>query len=333
MRAREETCSFYKRVVGGLPIHGYWSFEIMVDGSFLEKFFKGLKKKTRREAVRIVDALVEDPAVGRVDPLKGNLHPGQHIPGRHPLPCPMPIPSLGQDPWNVIHVRKSIRATLSSEDDGSSLKVVYVGGKVGAASGVGFHAAPRHMFPTLHARVSYKVYFPEDFDWVKGGKLPGLFIGNPGASGGHWDYKAGSARVTWQRDGIACVYIYIPLQVAFNGSKEEAMCVQSDEFQKVCHATKSKGCHLWHSGPLQFQRGQWNDVTLDMRMNTVGKKNGSLELIVNGVSAVCHGMVWRKTAHLAIGGVSVQTFYGGSTPEAAAPKTGSHYVKFKDFMV
>jgi len=300
-------------------------------GSFFDSFFKGIARKTKKEAVRFVDAIVEDPAVGRVDPLQGNLQTGV-ITTRKKLPCPMPIPNIGKDVWNVIHKRKNIKAKLSMVEDESSVKVEYVGGQVGSVSGFGFHASPKHAFPALHARLSYKVYFPEDFDWVRGGKLPGLFIGNPGATGGHWDYKAGSARVTWQKDGIACVYLYIPLQVAFDGSKDEAINIQSEEFRNLCHRTPHKGCHLWRSGPLQFIKGQWNEVTIDLKMNSLGKKNGWLKLTVNENTVECHGMVWRKTPHLAIGGVSVQTFYGGSSAEAAAPKSGS-YAKFKDFMV
>lgn len=299
-------------------------------GSFFNSFFKGIARKTKKEAVRLVDTIAEDTAVGRVDPVLGNLQTGVIL-GRQNLPCPVPIPNFGQDPWNVIHKRKIIHAKITPNDD-TSFTVEYVGGKVGSASGFGFHASPTHVFPALHARLSYKVYFPEDFDWVRGGKLPGLFIGNPGATGGHWDYKAGSARVTWQKDGIASVYLYIPLQVSFDGHKEEAIRIQSEEFHKVCHKTPHKGCHLWRSGPLRFEKGQWNEVTIELNMNAVGKKNGFLKLTVNGNTVECHGMVWRKTPHLAIGGVSVQTFYGGSTPEAAAPMTGS-YTKFKDFVV
>jgi hypothetical protein len=32
--------------------------------------------------------------------------------------------------------------------------------------------------------MAYKIFFPSDFDFVKGGKLPGLFGGRPGCSGG-----------------------------------------------------------------------------------------------------------------------------------------------------
>ena len=299
--------------------------------SFIESIFGGIARKTKKEAIRLADEIVEDPHVGRVDALQGNLQGGL-VAERKKLPCPMPIPNIGKGSWNVIHKRKKIEAKLSLDEEDSSFKVEFVPGKHGSISGIGFHASPTHAFPTLHARFSYKIYFPEDFDWVRGGKLPGLFIGNPGATGGHWDYKAGSARVTWQKDGFACVYLYIPLQVAFDGSKDEAINIQSEEFRKLCHRTPHKGCHLWHTGPLRFEKGQWNDVTLDLKMNSVGRKNGHLKLTVNGKSVECHAMVWRKTPHLAIGGVSVQTFYGGSVPEAAAPMNGS-FAKFKDFMV
>ena len=160
------------------------------------------------------------------------------------------------------------------------------------------------------------------------------FIGHPGATGGNWEYKAGSARVVWQRDGIAAVYLYLPLQVAFDGSKEMAVDTQSDEFKRCCHLT-NKGCHLWNnksSSPLQFKKGQWNDVRLVVHLNTIGRKDGYVELTVNGEKKRCSGMAWRTRAHLAIGGLVWQTFYGGSAPEAACPEEGA-WVKLTEFTV
>lgn len=254
---------------------------------------------------------------------------------RHSLPLPFPLPPLHAEPWHVIRSKKKVLAKLSleKEEDGSeSLRVDYAAGEVGASSGWGFHATPKHAFPGVSSVLCYRVYFPEDFDWKRGGKLPGLFIGHPGATGGNWEYKAGSARVVWQRDGVAAVYLYLPLQVAFDGSKQMAVDTQSDEFKRCCHLTK-KGCHLWNSGPnvLRFKKGQWNDVQLVVRLNTIGKQDGYLELTVNGEKKSCHGMAWRTRAHLAVGGVVWQTFYGGSTPEAASPEGA--WVKLQGFAV
>lgn len=49
--------------------------------------------------------------------------------------------------------------------------------------GIGFYSAPCCL-PADHAIFSYQLKPAENFDWVKGGKLPGLYFGEPGASGG-----------------------------------------------------------------------------------------------------------------------------------------------------
>ena len=281
---------------------------------------------------------------------------------REHLPVPFPLPKHMTGPWHVIKSKKNARAQLSveREEDGSdSLRIDYAPGQVGTSgsarrprvllvpltysrplvrstgmsSGWGFHATPDHAFPTVSSVLSYRVFFPEDFDWKRGGKLPGLFIGHPGATGGNWEYKAGSARVVWQQDGVAAVYLYLPLQVAFDGSKETAVDTQGEEFKRCCHLTK-KGCHLWNRGPdvLRFKRGQWNDVQLVVHLNTIGRQDGFVELVVNGERKICRGMAWRTRAHLAIGGVACQTFFGGSAPEAACPPQGA-WAKFQSFKV
>lgn len=55
----------------------------------------------------------------------------------------------------------------------------------------------------------YKVYFDEGFDWVKGGKLPGLGLGSGSTGGDHSD-TGGSIRLMWRRRGKADVYLYYP---------------------------------------------------------------------------------------------------------------------------
>jgi hypothetical protein len=261
------------------------------------------------------------------------------IPGNHRLLLPflLPIPEKNQPPWNVIRSRKKVIARISAEGDSTrtssqpSLRIDYAPGKVGSCSGFGLFAAPQHAFPSTSATFSYKVYIDNDFDWVRGGKLPGLFIGSPGASGGNWEANAGSVRVVWQRKGIACLYVYIPLQVSTSGTKEGALHAQSAEFRDCCHMTK-KGCHLWHTGPLTFTKGAWNDVSISLTLNHIGSHDGSVQLTVNDRSVSCSGLTWRSQPHLQICGVSIQTFYGGSSPEAAVPSCGSH-LKFREFSV
>ena len=56
----------------------------------------------------------------------------------------------------------------------------------GAGGGVLFYAWPEGKAGNMgtKARLEYEVYFPHDFDWNKGGKLPGIQGGNTGCGGG-----------------------------------------------------------------------------------------------------------------------------------------------------
>lgn len=56
----------------------------------------------------------------------------------------------------------------------------------GEGGGVLFFAWPKGKGKTLGdtVRLEYQVYFPQDFPWVKGGKLPGIIGGKTGCGGG-----------------------------------------------------------------------------------------------------------------------------------------------------
>lgn len=49
--------------------------------------------------------------------------------------------------------------------------------------------------------LGYSVFFPVDFDFVKGGKLPGLYGGTRGCSGGNPAVDCWSTRLMWRSDG------------------------------------------------------------------------------------------------------------------------------------
>jgi hypothetical protein len=61
------------------------------------------------------------------------------------------------------------------------------------------------------ACLTYHVKLPADFQFNKGGKLPGLFGGDGPAGGKDVDGASGfSARLMWRQDGAGEVYAYIP---------------------------------------------------------------------------------------------------------------------------
>lgn len=70
----------------------------------------------------------------------------------------------------------------------NSLQVLYPRGSNAPHNdpqgGTEFYAIPLDLSTATNASLQYSVYFPLDFDWVKGGKLPGLYGGHKGCSGG-----------------------------------------------------------------------------------------------------------------------------------------------------
>ncbi len=210
------------------------------------------------------------------------------------------------------------------------MRIDYIPGNVGSCSGFGFYGAPPHLFPANEAQLNFSVYFPVGYDWVKGGKLPGLFIGKPGASGGNWGEDMGSARVLFKQKGSAIAYVYVPTCIC-GGSQEAVPAALGPEYEAIVGVTNGKGHHLWKNKAAWFKTGQWNQVSIRVKMNTPGCRDGVIELTVNGVRQSFEKMVWRVDGGMKIGGINCVTFFGGSGPEAAAPP-GAHTL-FKDFSV
>lgn len=119
----------------------------------------------------------------------------------------------------------------------SALQLVYPAYSVNPSSkspgGAEFYASPLNLSDAKNVTMEYSVYFPADFDWVKGGKLPGLYGGHTGCSGGVAAEDCFSTRLMWrqggavhstlQRESKQMHYVLIPSQSAMpsTGSQSE----------------------------------------------------------------------------------------------------------------
>ena len=70
-----------------------------------------------------------------------------------------------------------------------------------------FYAVPLDVSKASDVTFEYKVFFPSDFDWVKGGKLPGLYGGHTGCSGGNAALDCFSTRLMWHTGGAGDLYL------------------------------------------------------------------------------------------------------------------------------
>jgi hypothetical protein len=229
--------------------------------------------------------------------------------------------------WNIIKVGHGDKSTLHGivadplTKSGYVLKVNYLKGSYKPSAkidgGIGFYASPS-IFPAKSVRLSYELYFADNFDPVNGGKLPGLFIGPPGASGGNHDTDNASCRIMWRKEKNNLIqaeaYVYMP-------------CPQDPSYSKIPNIilNSTYGDSLWR-GIFNFKRGMWNKVDMVLTLNSVGDANGKMVLTINDTTQQFDKFKWTITDSI-INGITFDTFFGGSSPDWATPKDTCIYYK------
>jgi hypothetical protein len=154
-------------------------------------------------------------------------------------------------------------------------------------------------FETKHDRLTlrYRVRFADNFDWVRGGKLPGLFGGTE-ISGEHIpDGTDGfSTRYMWRDLGYGEVYAYLPTSTQ--------------------HGT-SLGRGKW-----RFTKGKWYQLEQEVQLNSPKTANGSIVVRVDGNQVYkASNLKFRTVDSLQIEGLFFSTFFGGGDLTWATPIT------------
>lgn len=161
--------------------------------------------------------------------------------------------------------------------------------------------------PSDEAYLRYFVRFEKGFDFVKGGKLPGLYGGRVTSGRKIPDGTNGfSTRYMWRTNGAAEVYAYLPTSVA--------------------HGTSlGRGDWVW---PTDV----WTEVQQHVRLNTPGHADGVVQVWLNGVQVLNQtDLTFRSSADLQIDGLFFSTFFGGGDATWATPR--DQYTDFADFTV
>lgn len=248
----------------------------------------------------------------------------------------MPVKELRNrvdDDWGVTW-------TMSKEhwkSDDQGIHCTFPKDEFASEAGVNFRCTPKEIFPSDDVTMQYKVFVPETFEWVKGGKMPGLYIGKPGSGGGDWNQEGASSRLMWREGGRVVSYIYCCTDLGkYNGTADSPLVrEQGKGFDAISHHTGGAGIDLWRDEvkPLQLVRGQWNDIALRVKLNSSGTQaDGIIAVNVNGVSKEFDGMAWTKAPDTKkIEGMLFSTWYGGGSKEYAPRKENT--LSFKDFVL
>jgi hypothetical protein len=202
------------------------------------------------------------------------------------------------------------RASIVATDRGRSLRVLYPRGSVGPSQGGAQFFVP---VPGAHDELdcSYRVRFASGFDFVRGGKLPGL-VGGSHPTGGHPADDGFSARLMWRPGGAAVQYVYYPRQTTTYGVDLP---------------------YLFASGaPAQFQPGTWHRVEHRIVLNAPGQAHGVLQAWFDGQRVLdLHDRVWRLDDTVHIDALYFSTFFGGN--DASWGATRDETVDFDDFVI
>lgn len=188
------------------------------------------------------------------------------------------------------------RVSLVPQEGGLALRVAYASGEIGPDRG---GAGWRWKFskqPKPKAELRYTVMFEEGFDFVKGGKLPGLCGGPKTITGGDkcTGFDGWSARLMWRSEGRGQAYVYHPNQPSKYG----------DEFD--------------FPSDFRFPTGMPVKVHLSVVINSIGQRDGKLRIGITLPQQAERIMVekldmeWTKTADIGADSILFNTFHGGS---------------------
>ncbi len=252
----------------------------------------------------------------------------------------------------------SVNTFGSNTDQGKALRGRTVAGQ---ANGFGGHANFVNMGPGSGAGIAeqeeaylrYRVNFPTDYVWVNPndgghGKLPGL--AGKATGGADWAVSAGgrrwngttaikrledlgtadgwSARLLWQKDMGASVYLYAPNQYGrVTGTPG------TDSFRAFGRAVRLKvDPYNSSSSNMKFNTG-WNTIEQYVKMNTPGQANGELKIWMNGKLGLHMTNVMYRSSqrpNLKITQIFWSWFYGG--PQNDYPHKDS-YIYFDDVVI
>lgn len=239
---------------------------------------------------------------------------------------PLPTPSLkkGVKPWFILNITTDKNLSLYQ----GKLRISYTPGKIGSDSGGGLHANPFQSLPADSCVFSCKVYVPSNANFVKGGKLFGLCIGQNSrdcATGSDWSNTSGSYRLTFDENGEIHPYVYLPF-----GSPGKAYDVQTAAVKRIARKADHAGMRLWDDNArLKLNKGAWNAVSMRMAMNSPNQANGYVAVTVNGITKELRGFRWRSSASIKITMLTIVSFYGGGDSSYKAPE--NMYMLFDDF--
>jgi hypothetical protein len=244
-------------------------------------------------------------------------------------PCSQRIPALRTNPLSVaqdpedalksalgagrfLGVKENVGIRPGGIGGGGMLRVRYPEGSINFGSaddgkplgGASFYV------PFTAGRAAclhYEVRFPADFEFAKGGKLPGLYAGKAPSGGDKVSGRNGwSVRLMWREDGAGELYEYV-----YNKKGKYGLSVGR--------------------GTFSFPRDRWVGIDLEVIVNDPDQRNGKARLWIDGRPVIQQDDIVfvTKQGDAEEKGLMFSTFFGGNDKSWASPK--DQHVDFANF--
>lgn len=224
------------------------------------------------------------------------------------------------DTWQIEKKRRFgfENLLITSDPSGKFKKVIHIAYPKGSADpsyaratgnpvGGAEFLANLHLSPTDSIHLRYSLRFADNFDFVRGGKLPGLYGGTALGGGDSPDGSNGfSTRFMWRKNGMGEVYAYLPKDALYGIS--------------------------YGQGSFQFSPGKWYTLEQAVDLNTPKVPDGRIRIWVDGAQVMdIKNLEFRSTDSLKIQGIFFSTFFGGHDASWATPN--DTYIDFANFAV
>ncbi|CDH49252.1 polysaccharide lyase family 14 protein [Lichtheimia corymbifera JMRC:FSU:9682] len=225
----------------------------------------------------------------------------------------------------------SSSSSSNTTDDSGIIEVQYKAGSYaakddGAIGGCEFNAYPFGESASFDsALLSYQVAFDDGFDWVQGGKLPGIFGGGDDEKCSGGDKADGSncfsLRLMWREDGEGEAYAYIPDDEICDSKQNNVTCIDGFGIS-------------FSRGAIKFNTNEWTKMEIYVKMNDASDSNGELKVWQDDSLLIdASNIKYRTTDQLGVSSLMFSTFFGGGSKEYASSTDTSTYYKNIEFSV
>jgi hypothetical protein len=177
-------------------------------------------------------------------------------------------------------------------------------GSPAPGGGTSFPWEPKVLQGKTSACLGFQVLLPADFDFNRGGALPGL-AGGDDVDGG----DGFLVRLAWRAKGLGGVTVRISEK-----GVTRALPAEREGFE--------------------FSRGQWVKLEQEVVLNAPGRSDGVLRVWVDGALVVDRiDMAYRTKADASFSAVAVDVFYGSGPDDAQATPSKTARVWLTPFQV